>query len=193
MNNARQSGSTLITLLLVALVALLAGYSVYSFFGPKETAPQLSFVREDGGSDAISNGSMRPDFSLPDLDGKAHSISEWDGKVLLVNFWATWCPPCRKEMPAFVELKEKYGDQGFEIVGVAIDNPTAIRKFAGEIGVNYPLLHGQADAMEIVKSYGNGIGALPYSLLLDRDGKVQMTRAGELYKEELEAALLKLL
>ncbi len=179
---------------LFATLALLAGYFLSTQLFPQKESQQLQLSREDGGTAAIAKkGSKRPDFSLPDLEGKSHSISEWDGKVVLVNFWATWCPPCLEEMPAFISLKETYGEQGFEIIGVAIDEKGAIIDFVDSFGVNYPVLHGQADASAVTRLYGNKIGALPYSVLLDRDGIVRFTRAGGLSKRKLESELIKYL
>lgn len=173
------------------LSAIVACSAINSGCGQDESETTATTDNAGAAVETLEQGQMRPLFSLPDLDGKTRSISEWDGQVVLVNFWATWCPPCRKEMPDFVALKKQYGAQGFEIIGVGIDSPEAISRFAAEIGVNYPLLHGQDDALAIVKTYGNRIGALPFSVLFDRDGKVQMIHAGELTRETLAAELEK--
>lgn len=103
----------------------------------------------------------RPDFALPDLEGHLRKASEWDGKVTIVNFWATWCPPCRKEMPDFVELQELYGSQGVQFIGIAIDNKEKVQDFIDTIGVNYPTLVGDNEAIEVAKQYGDRFGALP--------------------------------
>ncbi|MGD8429861.1 MAG: TlpA disulfide reductase family protein, partial [Ectothiorhodospiraceae bacterium] len=81
---------------------------------------------------------IRPLFALPDMNGERHSIAEWDGRVIVLNFWATWCAPCREEMPLLVDLQDKYGDQGLQIVGVALDRPDAVKAFADKMGLNYP-------------------------------------------------------
>lgn len=135
----------------------------------------------------------RIDFTLPDLEGQARRLSEWDGKVILLNFWATWCPPCRKEMPGFIALQEQYGPQGFQVVGVAIDDPEEVESFADSLGVNYPMLIGEFEAVNIVQQYGNRYGQLPYSVVIDRAGMVQFIKAGELTRPELEAWVKKLL
>ena len=145
----------------------------------------------DGGADAA--GRARPAFSLPDLEGRMHSISEWDGKVLLVNFWATWCPPCRQEIPDFIDVRRRFHDQGFEIVGVAIDSPDSVRDYVDVLEIDYPVLHGQAEASAIARQYGNHSNALPYSALIDRQGRIRFSGAGRIPRQSLEQAVAQLL
>ena len=138
-------------------------------------------------------GKQRPEFSLADLQGKVHDIKEWDGKVLVINFWATWCPPCRKELPAFVELQEKYAAKGLQFVGVAVDTPQNVSDFVDTYGVNYPMLVAELEAIDIGKKYGNRFGALPYTVIVDRSGKIVFVHRGELPKEIAEKSILPLL
>jgi len=115
-------------------------------------------------------GNLAPDFELPALDGKNLKLSDLRGKAVLLNFWATYCGPCKVEMPWFVELQKEYGPQGFQIVGVAMDDASTedIAKFAKEMGVNYPILIGKES---VGQSYG-GVSVLPTTFFLDRDGKL---------------------
>ena len=138
-------------------------------------------------------GKRRPDFSLVDMEDKQRSVSEWDGKVIVVNFWATWCPPCRKEMPAFIALQEQYGKDGLQFVGIAIDEKDKVVDFSDTYGVNYPMLLGQIEAIELAKAYGNRFGALPYTVIVDRKGNIAFTVRGELEKHVAEAEIKKLL
>jgi len=138
-------------------------------------------------------GSYRPEFSLPDQEGVIHKLSEWDGKVLVINFWATWCPPCRKETPAFVKLQEKYGKQGLQFIGVAIDEKDNVENFADTYGVNYPMLLGDLEAINVSKSYGNRFGALPYTVIVDRKGKISYIQPGELLETTAEEKIKALL
>jgi len=138
-------------------------------------------------------GAARPDFSLPDLDGVMHGVGEWDGKVLAINFWATWCPPCRKEIPEFVALQRKYADRGLQFIGVALEQPDPVRRFAAEHRMNYPVLVGEMEVIQVAESYGNLAGALPYTVLVGRDGKIAFVHAGPLSTEQAEAALSPLL
>lgn len=141
----------------------------------------------------LTEQSLRPDFVLPDLEGKPHSIAEWDGKILLINFWATWCPPCRDEIPDFLEVRDAYKDKGFEIVGVAIDDADSVRDFVDVLEIDYPILHGKGDAQAISQRYGNRSGALPYSVLIDREGHIRFSGAGRLPRASLEKAIDSLL
>ena len=115
-------------------------------------------------------GQLAPDFELASLDGKNVKLSDFRGKAVLLNFWATWCGPCKIEMPWFVELQKEYGPQGFQIVGVAMDDASSedIAKFAKEMGVNYPVLVGTDP---VGQSYG-GVGVLPTTFFIDREGKL---------------------
>jgi thiol-disulfide isomerase/thioredoxin len=115
-------------------------------------------------------GQVAPDFELQSLDGKTVKLSDFRGKAVLLNFWATWCGPCKIEMPWFVELQKEYGPQGFQIVGVAMDDasPEEIAKFAKQMDVNYPVLLGKE---AVGQSYG-GVGVLPTTFFIDRDGKL---------------------
>lgn len=180
----------------VSLLAGAAGYGLYHYTGGGHPSPALAQPAEDTALPAVDAeliGRPRPEFVLPDLEGKPRNINQWAGKVVLVNFWATWCPPCRREIPAFIEVREAYADQGFEIVGVAIDEPQQVQDFVDGMGVEYPVLVGALEASEIARQYGNRYGALPYSVLIDRDGRIRFIQPGELTREALEAELKRLL
>lgn len=135
----------------------------------------------------------RPAFSLPDINGKTHSISQWDGKVVMLNFWATWCPPCRHEIPAFIKLQKAFKKKGFTVVGVAIDTAQNVRDFIDPMGVDYPILHGQNKAIEIAKAYGDRLGVLPYTVIIDRTGKVVFRHPTGLTYAEAERAIKRVL
>jgi peroxiredoxin len=134
-----------------------------------------------------------PEFTLPDLDGKTRNIREWDGSVIVLNFWATWCPPCRKETPMFVELQESLGERGLQFVGVAIDDAAKVQDFMDTYGVNYPMMIGSEDAIEVAKKYGNKFGALPYTVIIDRQGTIAHVTRGELKREVAERTIRSLL
>jgi len=138
-------------------------------------------------------GQPAPEFSLADLQGLQHNAHEWDGKVLILNFWATWCPPCRKETPMFVEMQEKYGATGLQFVGVAIDSGDKVKDFIDTYGINYPILIGEDDAIDTAKRYGNRYGALPYTVVVDRHGQINFVQRGEMTREMVESAIKHLL
>ena len=138
-------------------------------------------------------GEVRPAFELKDIEGKLRNINEWNGKVLLVNFWATWCSPCKKEIPVFMELQEQYATKGFQVIGLAVDNETAVKDYATTISINYPVMAAEIAAMEISQRYGNQINVIPYTVFVARDGKIVLTRPGEISKKEAEEIIKGLL
>ena len=113
--------------------------------------------------------------------------------MLIVNFWATWCEPCREEMPRFVKLQDQYGAKGLQFVGIAIDQADKVRQFAKEIELNYPTLVGGYGAMELSKTLGNRLGALPFTVVLDRAGRVVHTQLGPLKDAQLQSMITQLL
>lgn len=155
--------------IILIVCAFIAGHSLQTILNPPQASQQIS------NPVPISNliGTYRPDFELPDLQNQMHSIQEWDGYTRIINFWATWCPPCRKEIPAFVAAQTQYANHNLQILGIAIDQPENVMKFATERHINYPMLYGQQDASEIGKIYGNQIGALPYTIFIDANGIIR--------------------
>ena len=136
-----------------------------------------------------SSSSPAPDFALPDLEGKTVRLSDFKGKVIILDFWATWCPPCVKEIPHFIELYEQYKENGFQMIGIAIQSGSAsnVRQFAEEHGINYPILMGNR---EITREYG-GINAIPTTFVIDRQGRIVEKyigyRAKEIFEKQLKA------
>lgn len=131
--------------------------------------------------------------SLPDTSGKPQMMSQWRGKVLVVNFWATWCAPCREEIPALMRVKQKYAANGVQFVGIAIDNVSKVRDYADEMQIDYALLIGSMEILGITKDLGNSAGVLPFTVVLDRAGQVAYTHAGPLTESSLGAVLTPLL
>lgn len=174
----------------VAILGLAAGFMAQRWIGTTANATKNSEItlKKD-----VSTPERRPEFSLKDLDDKSRSIKEWDGKVLMINFWATWCPPCRKEIPAFIELQEAYKDKGFVVIGVAIDTKDNVIDFVDPMGVNYPILIGNENGISLAKAYGNRHGALPYTVFVDRSGKITETHSAELTFQQAEDIIKPLL
>jgi len=131
----------------------------------------------------------RPEFTLSGLDGKRHAITEWDGHPQLVNFWATWCGPCRKEIPLLNQIHADYADRGLKIIGIAVDFPQDVEKFTQKIPLSYDVLVGEDDALEAAKAYGVETMALPFSAFVDSHGRVLTVHLGELHERNLRATL----
>lgn len=126
-------------------------------------------------------------LTLPDDMGRDQPIGQWKGKVLVINFWATWCVPCREEMPEFVKVQSELGARGLQFVGIAIDQVDKVKAFAGELGLNYPALIGGYGAIELSKTLGNRVGALPFTVIVDRKGNVAHTQLGLLKESKLRS------
>ena len=133
---------------------------------------------------------MAPNFSLPDLSGQNLSLSSYRGKVVLLDFWATWCDPCREEVPHFVVLQEQYGGQGLQIVGVSMDDgPEPVRDFYKQFKMNYPVVMGNAKTGEL---YGGVLG-LPIAFLIGRDGRIMAKHIGATEISVFEQEIVNLL
>ena len=181
----KRNAAAIVIVALVVAVMIYAG--VRSSRGPKDTAV-IGNPEPLQANDA--KGKQAPDFTLQDLDGKPVKLSDFRGKAVLLNFWATFCGPCKVEMPWLVELQKQYGPQGLEIVGVALDDSgkDTIQKYAKDMGVNYTILQGQ-------DSVGDAYGAvgLPATFYIDRNGKIVDSALGLVSRSEIEDDIKKAL
>ena len=164
---------------LVVVAVVAAGMLYFGFHMARRS--------NDPPSARITKSSPAPDFTLDTLDGRSMRLSDERGKAVLLNFWATWCGPCKIEMPWFVEFQKQYGDQGLQIIGVAMDDSgkDEIAKFAKEMGVNYPVLLGK----EAVGDEYGGVPALPETFFIGRDGKIVDRIIGLKGRAEIEDAI----
>ena len=121
-----------------------------------------------------------PEFSLKNRDGQMQSIKSWPGKSLIVNFWATWCGPCRREIPLLMQVHEQRAKDGFMVVGVAIDFHDEVVKYADEMKMNYPLLSGEQDGMAAADAFGVNSLGLPFTIFTANDGRIVMLHMGEI-------------
>lgn len=169
--------------LTVALLGAGGGLLAYRQLAPA-TAPAPAEIR---------SGAPRADFTLRDLQGKEHRASDWDGKVVLLNFWATWCPPCRKEIPTLIELQHRFGARGLQVVGVAIDQAAPVQDLARTLGINYPTLLAEQEGDRLSRRYGNRYGQLPYTVLIDRQQRIALVKRGALDPKEANQAIGELL
>jgi thiol-disulfide isomerase/thioredoxin len=132
-------------------------------------------------------------LSLPDLNNQPQSLAQWRGKVLVVNFWATWCAPCREEIPMFVKTQQTYVAKGVQFVGISIDQVDKTSEFARNFGINYPTLIGSFDTIALSRQAGNAKSVLPYTVILDRKGAIVATELGGLTEAKLTALIAPLL
>jgi peroxiredoxin len=164
--------------IIAVMVVLLAGLLALARL--RQTHPgTLGNVASAAGS-----GHPAPDFVLTDLHGNRLKLSDLRGKAVVLNFWATWCPPCKQEIPWFIDLQKRYGSQGLQVVGISMDDgdPKGVVKFAADNSINYPILFG---ADQVADQYG-GIEYLPTTFFIDRNGVVIDHTYGEPERQELE-------
>jgi thiol-disulfide isomerase/thioredoxin len=134
-----------------------------------------------------------PDLRLDDLSGREVASNGWAGKVVLLNFWATWCAPCRREMPMLERLRQELDPERMLVVGIAIDEPDAVRRYIAEHPVGYPILLGDADTAELSRRLGNRTGGLPFTVVFDRIGRRVLSHVGEVDAELLRTRVMPLL
>lgn len=177
-------------LLLALAVASLSAYAGFRFSGSQ---PPGAAVDTTDPAHLQITSPAKVDVRIKDLEGREHSLSEWAGKILVVNFWATWCTPCVVEIPAFVQLQSELSARGLQFVGIALDDPVAAGKFAAEHAMNYPVLAGDENVARLMQGLGNTIGALPYTVVFDRAGRIVYTQQGEWHVDAARRVLETLL
>lgn len=170
----------------VAIVALGSGSFIRSLISD-------AYQTELTGEESAQGAQAVLATQLPDLDGTEQAVSQWLGKVLVVNFWATWCTPCRDEIPEFIEAQKKYGDQGLLFIGIAIDQPDKVQMFSKEFGINYPVLVGSINTWSLLEAAGNRMAALPYTVVIDRSGNLVENYLGRVDLKKLEKRVIPLL
>jgi thiol-disulfide isomerase/thioredoxin len=170
--------------LLIIAVSTLAATAGYFFGKPQQVSPPPPEALPT----ADAPGRLLA-LTLPDLEGKPQSLSQWKGKVLVVNFWATWCPPCKEEMPEFSRLNSKYASNGVQFVGISIDSAEKVAAFHKETEISYPLLISNLETLELSSDLGNRAKALPFTVILRPDGRPQQVKLGKYATPELEIAI----
>lgn len=162
-----------IALLMIAIAA--AGYLLQIYLNPQAETPVAGPVAEG-----------RIDFTLEDLQGNPRSLSEWRGQALLVNFWATWCAPCRREIPLLKQTQAMQAEKRLQIIGVAVDFREEVEAYAKEAEFNYPILIGQEDAMAAAEASGIEFIGMPFTLVVAADGSMIKAHIGEIVEEHID-------
>lgn len=156
------------------MIAVAAGGYLLRFYLASDAEPPPAVVSE-----------AKIDFTLPDLDGNPRRLSEWRGQAILVNFWATWCAPCRREIPLLKQTQAKATDNGLQVIGVAVDFRDEVEAYAKEAQFNYPILIGQEDAMAAAEASGVEFIGMPFTLIVDADGSLIKAHIGEILEEHI--------
>ena len=179
----KQVGGRHLIVVAVAVLAAVAGFLVSR--GTSDPAPTAQV------DPAAGNAILA--LALPDSHGELQALQQWRDRVLVVNFWATWCPPCLTEIPDFAAVSRGFADSPVQFVGLAIDKAESVRKFGEEHNVPYPLLIGTPQTLGLTTALGNAVQALPYTIIFDRAGKIAHIKLGTLNRTELEGKIRALL
>lgn len=178
----------------VWMLALTAGALLYIAKQRTESADPVNEVATTAAAAASSvpevetpaNDATLVSFTLPDVDGTPTEFSTWDGNHRIVNFWATWCAPCRREIPLLKTFQDEQSGNGIQVIGVAVDFPEDVSRYAEAAQFNYPVLVGQEDAMAIAETSGVPFIGLPFTMIVGKDGALIDTHMGEIFEDDLE-------
>ena len=181
-----------ITIILLLAGLLAAGIAVYVFLDQQqaiEAQPVVETAAPVVVESATPVVAEQLDFSLPDLDGNVRKLSEWNGKARLVNFWATWCAPCRREIPLLKSTQEAHAGNNLQIIGIAVDSLEPVQVYAEETNFNYPILVGQEDAMAAAEASGLDFIGMPFTMVIAPGGELLKTHIGEIVEAHIEIIL----
>lgn len=186
--NTVKNGFWYFSILSIALLSALAGFLLQPWLARQALEQQA----EKAGLAHLKVPEIRPEFALPDLHNQLRSITDWDGKIIVLNFWASWCPPCVKEIPVLVAAQAKYAARNVQFIGVALDELEAVQTFASRYQINYPILLDSAVSSLSIQ-YGNRLSALPYTVIIDPKGKIVAAVYQPLSAAQLDNLLVPLL
>ncbi len=172
-----------VPVVLVAIAAMLVGF----YLSAQHYAESAMTVQPEQSKSLV--GSRRPDFSLDSNSGSIITAADFSDKTLLINFWATWCAPCRQEMPMLMDLQTEYGPMGLQVVGIALDDAENVSNFVKTYGISYPILVSDTKGFVTSAAYGNSEGVLPYSVLVDKNGIIRWQHAGVIRHEKVAGLL----
>ena len=184
--------TALVALVLVAALAGAAGYWWVATHGARSAdVPDISQVTAPAvpAVPAAQLAETVPTFELVDRAGESRSLQDWAGKALIVNFWATWCAPCRREIPLLQRIARERAGDGFEVVGIAVDFRDKVLAYADEMQIDYPLLIGEQDALDAAAAFGVEAIGFPFTIFSDRQGRIVYAQMGELHEAEADLIL----
>lgn len=170
-----------------SLLVIMAGIAIWLDQPDAEKSETVAVVRT---TNATAGAIYAARFT--DIDGVTHELGKWQNHLLVINFWATWCAPCKEEMPMFAKMQEKYRQDRLQIVGIAVDSSVNVAKFKLTSPVGYPLFPDESHAMEFSKRLGNRLGLLPYTVVIRPGGEVVFSRMGLVLESELEELVAKI-
>lgn len=177
----------------MAVAALAAGAGVYAYHqrATRALEPAQSAAPAAGAPDVPARKLVAtvPEFSLADREGKMRSLGDWKGKALIVNFWATWCAPCRKEIPLLQKLQQERGGEGFQVVGIAVDFRDKVLAYADEMKIDYPLLIGEQEGLDAAAAFGIDAVGFPFTIFTDTSGRIVAAHMGELTQPQADLIL----
>jgi thiol-disulfide isomerase/thioredoxin len=168
----------------VAFIALMAGALFYAARLPVQAPEPPEGPEPELTADAAAP--VYPAFALPDLEGNQRDFLEWKGKHTLLNFWATWCAPCRREIPLLNAFQDEHGPDGIQVIGIAVDFPDMVASYAEATEFNYPILVGQEDAMAVAETSGIEFVGLPFTMIVAADGELLNAHIGEIVEADLD-------
>lgn len=194
MSGRRRPPTVALALTGVLLAAAGAGFLLQRLTAPKESTlrpvPPAATAALAQAAPAIASPTARdrtpqqlPDFTLPDLSGTPHQLSDWGGRTLLISFWATWCEPCRREIPLLETIRRENAGKNLEIVGIAVDHPDSVVKMVKDLKIEYPVLVGEKGGLAAVSAFGMDT-VLPFTVFADPGGRIVTLKVGELHRDE---------
>lgn len=175
-----------ILMILVLAASVAAGMWLSRLLLPPERPAEQAVDSTAEQMRASAAQAQTGDFSLPDLSGQTRTMADWAGELRVINFWATWCAPCRREIPLLKEIQAQHGEAGIQVIGIAIDEPEPVAEYAAEMEFNYPVLIGEEDAIAAAESFGIDFLGLPFTLIVSPDGELLNVHVGEFDREQAE-------
>jgi thiol-disulfide isomerase/thioredoxin len=175
--------------LLLALGAGAVGYYVASHVGRESDVRKAPVPPSQAAAQPATIPEMRPDVTIADRDGHPRSLSEWNGRPQVINFWATWCAPCRREIPMLNQLARDGAWPGIALIGIAIDFREDVLRFLGETPINYPVLIGEEEGLDAARAFGVESLGLPFTAFVDKAGRIVTIHVGELHRPQADAIL----